>query len=381
MLPKQLHVIWIGDESRRPDNCIATWIEHNPTWSVRVWGNQDLAEYGWINSHHMREMAPRELNGVADMMRWEILYHEGGFLVDADSVCVRPLDDWLLELEAFACWENELVRPGLIAAGYVAASAGNPFIGQIIKDIQAEPSVVHEMAWKTVGPQRLTDAHKRYQYSGLSILPSHFFIPEHFSGARYEGSGPIYAQQHWGSTRRSYDTLHQQAVGTPAAAAMPAPNPEPAPAPEPLPTPPAMPPITSTASAPSDMTAPPAPRRSVLEDQHAPYFVQKVTVSRELVGRNRIDVFRDICKGRRVLHAGCTDWPISDPATSLHVQLDSACAQLDGFDIPTEAFAVLQPHVRRSPSPTTSCWCPRCSSTCPTSSSSCSSSMRCRPRT
>lgn len=212
MIPKILHVIWIGDESKRPDNCIGTWVQHNPDWTINVWGNADLTEYGWHNAAHMRAMAARELNGVADMMRWEILYNEGGFVVDADSVCVRPLDDALLEHEAFACWENELVRPGLIAAGYVAASAGNPFIGQIINDIHAEATVVNDMAWKTVGPQRLTDAYRKYAYTGLSILPSHYFIPEHFSGLRYQGTGPIYAEQHWGSTRRSYDTLHQQEV-------------------------------------------------------------------------------------------------------------------------------------------------------------------------
>lgn len=212
MIPKLLHIIWIGDQSKRPDNCIRTWVQHNPDWNIQLWGNDDLAEYGWYNARHMREMAPRELNGVADIMRWEILYNEGGFVVDADSVCVRPLDDWLLEHEAFACWENELVRPGLIAAGYVASEAGNPFFGQIINDIHAEASVVNDMAWKTVGPQRLTNAFQKYKYSGLSVLPSHYFIPEHFSGTRYEGRGPVYAQQHWGSTRRSYDTLHQQAV-------------------------------------------------------------------------------------------------------------------------------------------------------------------------
>ncbi len=212
MIPKLLHIIWVGDQSKRPDNCIRTWVQHNPEWNIQLWGNDDLAEYGWYNARHMREMAPRELNGVADIMRWEILYNEGGFVVDADSVCVRKLDDWLLEHEAFACWENELVRPGLIAAGYVASEAGNPFFGQIINDIHAEASVVNDMAWKTVGPQRLTNAFQQYKYSGLSVLPSHYFIPEHFSGMRYEGSGPVYAQQHWGSTRRSYDTLHQQAV-------------------------------------------------------------------------------------------------------------------------------------------------------------------------
>lgn len=212
MIPKLLHIIWVGDQSKRPDNCIRTWVQHNPEWNIQLWGNDDLAEYGWYNARHMREMAPRELNGVADIMRWEILYNEGGFVVDVDSVCVRKLDDWLLEHEAFACWENELVRPGLIAAGYVASEAGNPFFGQIINDIHAEASVVNDMAWKTVGPQRLTNAFQQYKYSGLSVLPSHYFIPEHFSGMRYEGSGPVYAQQHWGSTRRSYDTLHQQAV-------------------------------------------------------------------------------------------------------------------------------------------------------------------------
>ncbi|MEY4748208.1 MAG: hypothetical protein RIQ60_422 [Pseudomonadota bacterium] len=212
MIPKQLHITWVGDESRRPDNCIRTWIERNPGWTVRVWGNDDLAHYGWYNARHMGEMARHEWNGVADMMRWEILYNEGGFVVDADSVCVRPLDDWLLEHEAFACWENEIVRPRLIAAGYVAGRAGNEFFGQIIHDIKAEPSVIHDLAWKTVGPQRLTDSHARYQYTGLSVLPSHYFIPEHYSGLAYQGSGPVYARQHWGSTRRSYDQLHLMAV-------------------------------------------------------------------------------------------------------------------------------------------------------------------------
>lgn len=211
-IPKTLHITWVGDESRRPDNCIQTWADRNPGWTVKLWGNDDLANYGWYNARHMREMARRELNGVADLMRWEILYNEGGLVVDADSVCVRALDDWLLEHEAFACWENELVRPGLIAAGYVASVPENPFFGQIIQDLQAEPSVVHDLAWKTVGPLRLTEAHRRYQYTGLTILPSHYFIPEHFSGIRYAGPGPIYAEQHWGSTRRSYDQLCQMAI-------------------------------------------------------------------------------------------------------------------------------------------------------------------------
>jgi mannosyltransferase OCH1-like enzyme len=212
MIPKILHVIWVGDESKRPDNCIQTWVERNPGWKVCLWGNDDLAAYGWVNARHMREMATREWNGVADLMRWEILYNEGGFVVDADSVCVRSLPDWLLEAEAFACWENELERPGLIAAGYAASVPNNPFFGQIILDLNAEATVTNDLAWRTVGPLRLTQSYVRYRYRGLTIYPSHFFIPLHYSGARHEGSGLVFAHQAWGSTRRSYGALGQLPV-------------------------------------------------------------------------------------------------------------------------------------------------------------------------
>jgi hypothetical protein len=90
----------------------------------------------------------------------------------------------------------------------------------------------------------------------------------------------------------------------------------------------------------------PAPARSPLESQHAEYFVQKVVVGRELEGRPRVDVLRQLCQGRRVLHVGCVDWPITDAANSLHVQLDAVCASLDGFDVHPEAFDALRPHVR-----------------------------------
>jgi mannosyltransferase OCH1-like enzyme len=209
MIPRTIHAIWVGDESKRPDNCIDSWRRHNPGWTVRVWGNAELGSYGWVNARHMRQMQHQEMNGVADLMRWEILYREGGFIVDADSVCCRPLEPWLFDTEAFACWENEVVTPGLIAAGYVASVPENPFFGQMILDLQATESVQHDRAWKTVGPQFLTDCHRKYRYTGLTLWPSHFFLPKHFTGIRYQGPGAVFANQAWASTLDGYDTLHR----------------------------------------------------------------------------------------------------------------------------------------------------------------------------
>nr|WP_295085381.1 methyltransferase domain-containing protein [uncultured Roseateles sp.] len=84
---------------------------------------------------------------------------------------------------------------------------------------------------------------------------------------------------------------------------------------------------------------------STLELAHAPYFVQKVAVSEELRGRSRLDVFQPMCAGKRVLHVGCVDWPITNLKQSLHLQLEGIC-ELDGFDINIEAFAQMQPHLK-----------------------------------
>lgn len=191
-----IHIVWIGDESKRPDDCIDTWKKFH---DVRVWGNDDLQNKSWFNAKHMMEFTRRELCGVADMMRYEILYEHGGIAIDADSICERKLEDWMFETP-IAAWENEIARPGLIANGTLGAEAKNPLIGQIINDIQKD-EIYDRRAWQFCGPQRLTDTWKKYGYNNLTILPSHFFYPEHFSGQIYTGKAPIYARQLWASTR------------------------------------------------------------------------------------------------------------------------------------------------------------------------------------
>lgn len=322
MIPKLIHFIWVGDEAKQPTNCMDTWRALNPDYEFLVWGNEDFAEQDWFNKAHMDDMWDKELNGVADMMRWEILHAKGGIVVDADSIALRPLDDCLLDCEAFACWESEILRPGLVAAGYFGCEAGNEFVAQIIRDIHDEPTVTHEKAWRTVGPARLTEAYRRYTYTKLRIYPSHYFIPQHFLGLKYEGDDPVYADQLWGTTLTAYDEIHTREV-------------EVAPAPAPV----AAAPIPAAPAAPSGAI-------SVLETKHDPYFVQKVDVSTDLIGVSRMDLFGSLCAGKRVLHVGCADWPITDLKTSLHLALEPLCAQLDGVDPHTEALEQLAPYAK-----------------------------------
>jgi len=207
MIPKKLHFVWIGDESRRPDDCIRTWIDKNPDYEVVIWGNDDLKNKLWYNAVHMMEMARQELCGVADMMRYEIIYNEGGITLDADSVCLEPLEEWLLKPDAFAHWEQELTRPGMINVSVMGGVANNLFFWECIERLRRKETVIDRKAWMTTGPGHITEVFRDTGYP-LTVYPTHYFTRDHFTGIKYGGNGHCFATQFWGSSIvRGYDWI------------------------------------------------------------------------------------------------------------------------------------------------------------------------------
>lgn len=72
------------------------------------------------------------------------------------------------------------------------------------------------------------------------------------------------------------------------------------------------------------------------------YWVQKVKFKRIL---NRMDLFIPICHNKRVLHFGCTDYPIFNPDSNLHIQLSKVANVLHGFDIDKAGIEKLKMYV------------------------------------
>jgi len=199
MIPKVLHFVWIGDESKCPNNCINSWRNKNPDYEVRVWGNYELENFPWLNAKNMKEMYSQELCGVADMMRYEILYIEGGITLDADSVCLNPLEDWLLKPDAFACWEHEIARPGLINVSAMGSVKENSFFKECALRLKKLDTVTNNRAWITTGPTHITKLFKETEHD-ITIYPSHYFTKNHFEGREYNGNGHCFATQFWGTT-------------------------------------------------------------------------------------------------------------------------------------------------------------------------------------
>ena len=74
------------------------------------------------------------------------------------------------------------------------------------------------------------------------------------------------------------------------------------------------------------------------------FWVQKIDT---ITINKRLQFFENYCQGKKVLHFGCTDWPIFKPETNLHIQLSKVTKELHGFDIDKEGIDNLKKYVNQ----------------------------------
>lgn len=227
-IPKIIHQIWIGDKPP-PTKFMNTWKDKHPGYEYIYWNEHELVKRNFNVELIDKINEMEEINGKADILRWEILYKYGGIFIDADSICIESFDN-LLELnKSFASYENETVRGinwaknnpmyddvlarthPLIATGTMAFPPKHdlPRLAiEWIKNNNISVNKTGKRAWRTVGPGLLTRLYYSGKWNDITILPSYYFLPVHCSGIKYEGHGKVYAYQEWGSTKNNYDIMN-----------------------------------------------------------------------------------------------------------------------------------------------------------------------------
>ncbi len=212
MIPKVIHQFWIGPK-QAPKPLMQTWKNMNPGWDYVFWDEHTLKAHfpnGLRNQRQYDEM--EELCGKCDIARLEILNKYGGFFIDADSICLTPLEGFLLKNDSFTCYENEFERGNLLACGYLASTPDNDLMELLIdavsrKDIREtleipdrSPFDSSHRAWHLTGSDLLTKTVFTNKYTAISIYPSYYFIPRHYTGRKYTGLARSFGDQFWGST-------------------------------------------------------------------------------------------------------------------------------------------------------------------------------------
>ena len=206
-------------ERPAPMEWIKTWAEKNPDWEQRFWGNEEVFGIDemdgikkWWNFDHINYYREKKIwQGVADVVRYEILYRYGGFMPGADSVCLEPIDELFADesADAFTCYENETLRGDLVSP-LLACTPKNPLASALIEVLGRKENL--GIPWKSTGNLFMMHSLKALEYPHIKIFPSHTLLPIHHTGLKYEGKGKVYAEHKWGTGRDAYSQLEKSKI-------------------------------------------------------------------------------------------------------------------------------------------------------------------------
>lgn len=206
-IPKLMSHIWIGPKPM-PEEWMATWPEKHPKWDYRLYDNAFLKEYPFRTRRLINEYFWRgEYAGVQDLMRYEILYEFGGFMADADAICLHPVDELVTKQHAYAVYDRA-EEEGRGVSPFLASMPKNPLVGAVI-DRLAELEPWELLApFNSTGNQFLMRMIEEKNEKKLTIWPSHYFVPWHHSNPEkvYDGPDRVYAEQKWGTATYAYNT-------------------------------------------------------------------------------------------------------------------------------------------------------------------------------
>ncbi len=205
-IPKVIHQIWLGknpEPTEWTDTVEKFAKDHG--WRYKLWRDADMKKFDFGAIEGLPEVYRSfgsELAGRADIVRYMILYQEGGLYIDADSVVMKPAK-FAKFLESnrapvFFAWENLSKartrklniggRRRLISNGTVGTVPRHPFfkamLEESVKNLKALKGKPLE-AWRAVGPYMIVQLYERLKggvAKDVHMYPMRYFYPRHWKG-------------------------------------------------------------------------------------------------------------------------------------------------------------------------------------------------------
>lgn len=174
-VPAIIHQIWLGS-APPPIKLMKHWPNLHPTFKYIVWTDEKVKTiklhnqviFDWLRSPTIK----------ADILRYEILYQMGGLYVDADFLCLKPVDH-LFQYPFFASQDNYWwMKKGYLANGLMGCAPHHPLSEQLVKNIegiQFKSKTGHGAL--TTGPKYLTETMRQGEYS-VEILDKKLYMLE-----------------------------------------------------------------------------------------------------------------------------------------------------------------------------------------------------------
>lgn len=149
-IPKIAHFIWLGPKEfpEASKENIASWVRSHPDWKFFFWTDRDRPlPHPHMEMHRVEEVQWRSLADCfgksdnfaekSDLLRYEILFAQGGVYADHDVKCLKALDP-LLDTHDFFCGlelpaESPLKGAVHVTNNLIAVIPEHPIIGYCLE--------------------------------------------------------------------------------------------------------------------------------------------------------------------------------------------------------------------------------------------------------
>ena len=150
IIPKVLHFIWLGPKEFPRDSIVnvQSWIEKHPDWKVKFWTDrkrnlpsttvEECLVQNWNNSELEKCYAKtNNFAEKADLLRYDILFREGGVYVDHDIKCFKSFDELNNKYDLYCGLElpsNTPIPSSIhVTNNLIAARSGHPVLARCIE--------------------------------------------------------------------------------------------------------------------------------------------------------------------------------------------------------------------------------------------------------
>lgn len=180
-VPPVIHFIWLGPSPFPPESVenVRTWMAHHPEWKIEFWTDRDrdppcsgMTQRLVKDFHFTTLKTPYEESQnwgeKSDILRYEILYQEGGVYADHDANCLQPFDGIHRGYEFFCCLETPhepfVGRNITCGNGVIGSRPYHPTIGKVLE-------LIHDR-WDRIG-QRFRG---KDDYSRVEVVMQRTYI-------------------------------------------------------------------------------------------------------------------------------------------------------------------------------------------------------------
>lgn len=205
MIPKIIHYCWFGN-GKMPElalKCLDSWRKYLSDYEIVVWNEQnfDVSMYRFASEAYQE----KKYAFVADVCRLYALKNRGGIYLDTDVEFLRPLDEDMLNDEAFTGFEDNL----LLSSAIMGSEKDGQWINELLPyydnrsfylsdgshDVNPNTEIITKFMKNCKGVQINNTFQRLPNY--CTIYPSDYFCPKSWKTLKVKQTTNTYCIHHF----------------------------------------------------------------------------------------------------------------------------------------------------------------------------------------